>query len=63
MNTSGAIKKIQSQHLWQAIEIGKGKEEKTQVKTKYLRKQTIPAAEYAYESTVILISKGITCSR
>ena len=35
------------------IEIVKSKEEKTRVKTKYLRKQTIPAAEYAYESIVI----------
>ena len=35
------------------IEIGKSKEEKAQVKTKYLRKQMILAAEYAYQNRMI----------
>lgn len=49
----GHKRKTESASVAGYIEIGKSKGEKAQVKTKYLRKQTILAAVYVYKSRVI----------
>lgn len=49
----GHKRKIKSGSVAGYIEIGKSKEEKAQVKTKYLIKQMILTAVYVYKSRVI----------
>lgn len=49
----GHKRKIETGSVAGYIEIGKSKEEKAQVKTKYLIKQMILTAVYVYKSRVI----------